>query len=146
MDQLREFLKVVREHGAARGNLLGLLHALIGRRITTADGTPVSAGMTWRDLANALKRERWEPEGVRELGLDPDALPPRDRYRFWYSAINQARVDSPTAAAAGDQLATAVRPLGYLVGPAPSAASPATPGPTPPERPPPPPKKRKRRN
>ncbi len=79
MDQLREFLTVVREHGAAQGNLLGLLHALIGRRITTADGTLVSAGMTWRDLANTLKRERWEPTTVRELGLEPSALPPRYR-------------------------------------------------------------------
>ena len=127
MDQLRDFLNVVRERGAAKGNLLGLLHALIGRRITTADGTLVTAGMTWRDLATALKRERWEPETVRDLGLDPNALPPRDRYRFWYSAINQARVDSPAAAAAGDRLAAAVRSLGYLVSPAPSAASSSAP-------------------
>jgi hypothetical protein len=144
MDQLREFLTVVREHGAAQGNLLGLLHALIGRRITTADGTLVSAGMTWRDLANTLKRERWEPTTVRELGLEPSALPPRDRYRFWYTAINLARVDSPTAAAAGDQLALAVRPLGYIIGPAPSAGASASP-PLPPQ-PPPTRGKRKRRS
>src|SRR5262249_37092604 len=92
MDQLREFLKVVRDLGAARGTLLGFIHALIGRRIATADGTLVSAGMAWRALATVLKRERWEPEAVRELGLDPNALPPRDRYRFWYSVINKARV------------------------------------------------------
>jgi hypothetical protein len=139
MDQLREFLKVVRERGSARGNLLGLLHVLIGRRVTTAGGEPVSAGMSWRDLAAALKRERWEPESVRDLGLDPDALPPRDRYRFWYAAINQARVDSPDAAAAGDRLSTTVRELGYVVGPAPGATPPA---PAPP--PAPPGKKRKR--
>jgi len=145
MDQLREFLKVVREHGAARGNLLGFLHALIGRRITTADGTLVSAGMAWRALATVLKRERWEPETVRELDLDPNALPPRDRYRFWYSVINQARVDSPAATAAGDQLAVAVRPLGYVIGPAPSAA-PSPPQPSPPEPQPPPKGKRKRRS
>jgi hypothetical protein len=137
MDQLREFLTAVRGHGAARGNLLGLLHVLIGRRITTADGTAVCAGMTWRDLATALKRERWEPGSVRELGLDPNALPPRDRYRFWYAAINQARVGSPEAVAAGDRLAAAVLPLGYVVGPAP--------GPAPPANPPRPPPRRKRK-
>jgi hypothetical protein len=120
MEQLRELLGVIQARGAARGNLLGLLHVLIGRRIKKADGTPVSAGLTWRELAALLKRVRWDPAAVEEIGLKPSELPPRDRERFWYTAIARAGVDSGKAIAAGDQLAAALRRLGYEVGPAPA--------------------------
>ena len=75
--------------------------------------------MTWRELALVLKQMRWDREVVRELNLDPAALPPRDRERFWYTAIAQARVDSDKATQAGDLLAEAVRDAGYVIGPAP---------------------------
>jgi hypothetical protein len=130
MDRIREFLNALKQHGLAQGNLLGLLHVLIGRRITLADGTLVSNGLTWRALAAALKQLRWDPETVRDLGLDPADLPPRDRQRFWYVAISQAGVDSPAAVAAGDQLAQVVVAIGYVVGPAPGAGGTAA-GPTP---------------
>ncbi len=122
MDQLRDFLETVRSHAATRGNLRGLLHVLIGRNITRADGAPVSAGLTWRAAAALLKRLRWEPEKVREVGLDPADLPVRDRERFWYAAIARAAVDSPEGTAAGDKLARALTPLGYVVGPGPGKA------------------------
>src|SRR5271170_6612741 len=115
MDQLREFLEAVKRHGSAKGNLRGLLHILIGRRIARQDGTVVSSGLTWRDAANQLKIARWEPETVTELGLDPEALPPRDRQRFWYTAISQAGVDSAEARAAGDKLAGALKKHGYVI-------------------------------
>jgi hypothetical protein len=121
MDRLREFLDLVSEQGLATGNFLGLLHILIGRKITLADGTEVSLGQTWRDLAALLKKLRWEPEVVRELGLDPAALPPRDRQRFWYQAIAHARVDSAAAREAGDRLAEALKEAGYVIGPPPNA-------------------------
>jgi hypothetical protein len=121
MDRLREFLDVVREQGHATGNFLGLLHILIGRRIATADGEEVSLGLTWRDLSTLLKKVRWDREAVRELGLDPDNLSPRDRQRYWYQAIAQAGVDSSTAKAAGDRLAQAVASSGYVIGPAPGS-------------------------
>jgi hypothetical protein len=121
MDQLREFLKIVEDNRLAQGNLLGLLHVLIGRRITLEDGTVVSTGLTWRDLAALLKRVRWAPEAVAELGLDPSALPPRDRQRFWYAAITQAGVNSAKAEAAGTKLASAVKPHGFLIGPPPKS-------------------------
>src|SRR5438270_1428223 len=121
MDRLREFLDVVREQGHAAGNFPGLLHVLIGRRITTADGTEVSGGLSWRDVAALLKKVRWDREAVRELGLDPDNLSPRDRQRFWYQAIAQAGVDSSAAVAAGDRLAQAVAST-YDIGPAPRSA------------------------
>jgi hypothetical protein len=120
MDRLREFLDAVREQGHAAGNFLGLLHVLIGRTITW-EGAEVSRGQSWRAVAALLKRLRWDREAVRDLGLDPDDLPPRDRQRFWYQAIAQARVDSPEAVAAGDRLAEAVAAAGYVVGPAPGA-------------------------
>jgi hypothetical protein len=119
MDRLREFLETVRSEGVARGNLRGLLHVLIGRRIALADGTEVSAGMTWRDCAGLLKRARWDREVVREIGVDPATLPPRDRQRFWYTAIAQAGLATPAASESGDQLIEPLGALGYVVGPAP---------------------------
>src|SRR5947208_5751641 len=50
MDGLQAFLEEVRQHGLAVGNLLGLLHILIGRRITRTDGTLISPGQTWREV------------------------------------------------------------------------------------------------
>src|SRR5947199_10377616 len=84
MDGLREFLETVRQRGLVAGNLRGLFHIAIGRRVTRADGTVVSTGLTWRELANLLKGMRYEKELVAEVGADPDELSPRDRQRFWY--------------------------------------------------------------
>ena len=100
MDEVRDFLDDIQKRGLARGHLLGLLHILIGRRLTKADGAVISSGLTWRDVASELKRCRWEPEAVNEIGLDPANLPPRDRQRFWYQAIAAANVGSAEAAAA----------------------------------------------
>jgi hypothetical protein len=122
MDQLRELLAAIQARGVARGNFLGLLHVLIGRRVTRTDGTAVSAGMTWREAAALLKRVRWDREAVAELGIDPAALPPRDRERYWYSAIARAGVDSAAAVAAGDKLMKALRSLGYEVSRSPGKA------------------------
>lgn len=120
MDALSTLLEQLKKGGQAKGNLLGFLHVIIGRTITRKnDGSVVSKGITWRDMANHLKRLRWDTEAVRELGIDPDSLPPRDRQRFWYSAIALAKVDSAEARAAGDCFAALLVPLGYEVGPAP---------------------------
>jgi hypothetical protein len=117
MDRLREFLEAVRRQGVARGNFRGLLHVLIGRHIANAAGEVLSSGVSWRESAALLKKVRWEREAVRELGLEPAALPPRDRQKYWYAAIAQADVAS--AAAAGDMLIEPLGKLGYIVGPAP---------------------------
>lgn len=119
MDQLREFLGAVAKNETAKGRFRGLLHVLIGRRIGKPDGTVVSSGMTWRELAAALKRQRWDREAVRELGLDPADLPPRDRERFWYAAITRAGVQSAEASAEADELVEPLGELGYEIGPAP---------------------------
>src|SRR2546429_8863433 len=105
MDGLREFLDDLKRRGLAEGNLLGLLHVVVGRRIQTAAGELISNGVTWRELSETFKRLRWSKDGVRELGIDPNTLAPRDRQRFWFQAISQARVDSPEAAAAGERFA-----------------------------------------
>jgi len=118
MDRLREFLDVIREQGHAKGNFLGLLHILIGRRIATTEGEEVSRGLSWRDVSTLLKKVRWDREAIRELGLDPESLSPRDRQRFWYQAIAQAGVDSNAAKSAGDRLAQAIASA-YDIGPAP---------------------------
>jgi hypothetical protein len=119
MDALSTFLeKLSKSHG--KGQLLGLLNVVIGRRITAKDGTLVAAGLTWRELAGLLRRLRWDPERVRELGQDPDDLPPRDRQRYWYTAIARAHVDSAEAAAAGDRFAETLRKQGYTIGAGPA--------------------------
>src|SRR5262249_3330195 len=105
MDRLREFLETVRTQGTAKGQLLGLLNVLIGRRLALEDGPPVSGGLPWREVARLLRQVRWEPSAVADLGLDPAALPARDRQRYWYSAISRANVGSEEATAAGDRLA-----------------------------------------
>jgi hypothetical protein len=122
MDGLREFLEDLRQKGLVRGRFLGVLNVAIGRRIARSDGTILSAGVTWRELAALFKRIRWDVELVRELGLDPADLPPRDRQRFWYTAITHAQVSSAAARAAGDALAAALAEVGYAVGPAPGGA------------------------
>ena len=121
MEPLREFLNAVRASDAAKGNFLGLLNVLIGRRITRVDGSLVSGGMTWRELSALLKQLRWERDVLRELKIDPATLPPRDRERFWYVAIAHTNVASAAATAAGDRLVKSLKALGYVVGPAPGA-------------------------
>jgi hypothetical protein len=113
MDALRTLLEDLRQHGLERGHTLGLFHLLIGRRIRLVDGTLVSRGLTWREAAALLKKVRWDKEAVRDLGLDPDTLPPRDRQQYWYAAIGKAQVDSDAARTAGDALAALLQPLGY---------------------------------
>jgi hypothetical protein len=120
MDGLREFLDDLKRRGLAEGNLLGLFHVVVGRRIQTAAGELISNGVTWRELAEMLKRVRWPKDSVRELGIDPDTLAPRDRQRFWFQAISQARVDSPEAAAAGQRLAETLNAAGYVISPPPA--------------------------
>ncbi len=59
---------------------------------------------------------------MRELGLALSDLPPRDREKFWYTAIARAQVVSADASASADALVEPLRVLGYEVGPAPGAA------------------------
>lgn len=115
MDALREFLDDLRRQGLADFRFLGLLHLLIGHRISRADGTVIATGLTWRELAAQLKRVRWDREAVRQLGLDPDQLPPRDRERFWYTAISRAGVDSEQARHQAEELAARLTAIGYTV-------------------------------
>ena len=68
-------------------------------------------------MAALLKKCSWEKELVRELGLEPAQLAPRDREQFWYMAINRAHVDSPEAFQSGDLLAAALKKAGYIVNP-----------------------------
>jgi hypothetical protein len=119
MDSLRRFLRTLREQGVLPGRFRGLLHVLIGRRITQTDGTLVSAGLAWRAVAELLRSMRWDREAVRELGLDPADLPPRDRQRYWFTAIKQANVDGELARAQAEELVTLAGPLGYEIGPPP---------------------------
>jgi hypothetical protein len=123
MDGLREFLSDLKRHRYAQGNFLGLLNVFIGRRIQRRDGAILSSGLSWRSTAELLKRVRWDKESVRDLGIDPASLPPRDRYRFWFLAIGQAQVDSPNAIREGDRLARVLQTAGYVITPGPQPAN-----------------------
>ena len=120
MDALSALFDELKKGGQTQGSFLGFLHVLIGRKITRlSDGAVLSKGISWRDMAAWLKKTRWDPEAVRELGLEPDQLPPRDRQRYWYSAIAHAKVDAAAATKAGDRFADVLKTLGYEVGPVP---------------------------
>jgi hypothetical protein len=119
MEGLREFLEKVRQNHLVKGHFRALLHVAIGRRISREDGTLLSNGVTWRQLSELLRVIRWDKELVRELGLVPDDLPPRDRQRYWYAAIVAAHVNTAEARALGDAYAALVARIGFVIGPAP---------------------------
>jgi hypothetical protein len=120
---IREMLLAARDEGLIEGLFRGLLHIAIGRKIARPNGTPVSSGITWRELAVYLKELHFDKDLAREVGLDPGTLAPRDRERFWYSTIAQARVDSPEASAEADELAADLKKLGFVIGPNPAGFS-----------------------
>jgi len=124
MADIRDLLEAVRDTESARAHFRGLLHIAIGRRVTTPAGDAVSTGVTWRELAAWLKQLRFDTDLVKQYGADPDALAPRDRNRFWYSAIAMARVDSPEAFADAEILADSLQGMGFLVAPPPAGAVP----------------------
>jgi hypothetical protein len=115
MDRLNGFLSNLKAKKLAQGNFLGLLHVLIGRSIADVDGNLISKGLTWRELAGLLQKIRWDRDAVKELGIDPDELPPRDRTRFWFLAFARAGLDSPKAAEAGKRMSKVLEQSGYLV-------------------------------
>lgn len=126
MDDVRVMLEAISEHGLARGRLRGVFHILIGRRVQKSDGSIITTGLTWRQLASVLKNAKFDKELVRELNADPDSLAPRDREKMWYLAIGLAKVDSIEATAQADQLVPLLKPLGYIVGGSPSVVSSAS--------------------
>lgn len=123
MEGTLRLLEVVRDKKLAAGSLRGLFHIAIGRTVTAPDGSVVSAGVTWRELANLLKDAKYDRELVRELGADPDVLFPKDREKMWYHAVALAKVDSAEARTQADRLAAALKPLGFVVGSTPGGPS-----------------------
>jgi hypothetical protein len=121
MDALTELFELIRSKHLGKGIFLGLLHVFIGRTITSPKGTVISSGLTFRELATWFKKLRWDPDDVRELGLEPDTLPVRDRQRYWFVAICQAQVSSPAALKAADKFSAKLQHAGYKVGAAPQA-------------------------
>ena len=119
MDAVRDFLTEMLQKGRVSGHFLGLLHILIGRRVSRADGTVLSTGVTWRAVANLLKQCHYDAELVRELGMDPDAIGQRDRQRFWYAVIARADVASEEATRQADKLAAILQKDDYVIGSAP---------------------------
>jgi hypothetical protein len=132
MDGIRDLLEAARTNGLVAGRFRGLLHIAIGRTITKPDGTKLSAGLTWREIATLLKTLRFDTELGREVGADPETLSPRDRERYWYAVIALAHVDSADAVAEAEKLVAPLKDLGYVIAPPPGGiAPPAKPKPTP---------------
>jgi hypothetical protein len=125
MDGIRDLLETARANGLIAGRFRGLLHIAIGRTVTKPDGTRLSSGLTWRELATLLKAIRFDPEFGREVGADPDTLSPRDRERYWYAVIALARVDGSEALAQAEKLTGPLKEHGFVVAPPPAGVAPA---------------------
>lgn len=125
MDGIRDLLETARANGLVAGRFRGLLHIAIGRTVTKPDGTKLSSGLTWREVATLLKNLRFDPELGRELGADPETLSPRDRERYWYAVIAMARVDSLEAVTEAEKLVGPLKEHGFVVAPAPGGVAPA---------------------
>ncbi len=123
MNGLLRVLELVRDKKLAAGSLRGLFHVCIGRTVTEPNGTLISAGVTWRELAALLMQAKYDTELVRELGADPHALAPKDREKLWYQAVGLAKVDSAEARAQAEKLAEKLKNYGFVVGPAPGGPS-----------------------
>jgi hypothetical protein len=131
MDGLQKLLDAVRDSGLAAGHFRGLVHVAVGRKVSDADGNPVSAGVTWRDLAERLRVARFDVSLGLEVGADADVIAPRDRQRFWYAAISLTQPDGAEAVRQAEALAAHLKRLGFVVGPAPAGLPPAAPPPPP---------------
>ena len=123
MEGLHEFLETVRKNQLVHGHFRAILHIVIGRKIQRPDGTLVSAGISWRSLADLLRQIRWDKDLVREFGLSPDNLAPRDRQRYWYTAILAAGVDTMQARIEADEYVPILERHGYKIGPAPGTSA-----------------------
>lgn len=123
MDGIRDLLEAARAGGLVAGHFRGLLHIAIGRTVAKPDGTKLSAGLTWREVAGLLKTLRYDIELGREVGADPDTLSPRDRERYWYAVIALAHVDSAEAVSQAGQLIGPLKDLGFVVAPPPGGGA-----------------------
>lgn len=115
MDRLREFLEIIKDRGTTNGRFRGFLHVLVGKKIQGAEGVVICQGMTWREAAALLKKCRWDRQAVLELGLNLADLPPRDREKFWYTAIARANLGSPQAITEASEFARDLANLGYTI-------------------------------
>ena len=116
MDGSQVVLELIRDRQLAVGRLRGFFHLIIGRKLSREDGTVLSMGLTWRELATALKLLKFDRELVKELGSDPESVSPKDREKFWYFAIGLAKVDSAQARREAEELTLLLKPLGIVVG------------------------------
>jgi hypothetical protein len=108
---LYRLLVALRPAAADEGQLPGLLHLLLRRRVTLEDGTPVlSPGELSRpQLAEVLPMANWRlPPGLGKRGTVRD---------HWRALLRRARVDSAKAREAADRLAEGLAGLGYVVAP-----------------------------
>ena len=135
MDGLQRLLEAVRDNGLAVGHLRGVLHVAIGRKVLAADGSLLSAGVTWRELADRLKQAKYDVALGLEVGADADVIAPRDRQRFWYAVIALAQPDGAVAVGQAEALVPSLRRLGFEVGPPPAGLPAPAPPPTDPKKP-----------
>ena len=113
-DGLRLFLDAVQRHKLAAGHLRAILVIAVGGRIEF-EGQTLSQGTTWRDLADLLKKLRWDKLQVGELGLNVKDLPPRDRGKYWYSAMSRADLGSGESSKAAAKLLPALEKIGFKI-------------------------------
>ena len=115
IESLEGFLLRLRPQTFPQECFLGFLHVLISGALVDDMGGRPFPGQSWRDLASVLKKVRWDPTMVRQMGIDPAVLPPRDRERFWYQAICMAKIDSLDAKRSAVKLKGWLDKFGYKV-------------------------------
>ena len=113
MDAVDQFLLTVKTKSLHFGRFLGLLNLLVAYRIADESGQIVSNGLTFKQVSEKLKKNRWNPDDVETLGLKSAELPQKDRLRFWYVALVRAGVGGSKASMEADTLAKAVKKIGY---------------------------------
>jgi hypothetical protein len=92
-----------------------VLHLLIGKSLAAADGTVLTNGLTWRQLAAALRAARMDKSLAAEVGADPETLSPRDRERFWYAVIGLADVGGTEAEAQAELVMKSLKSHGIVL-------------------------------
>ncbi|GEM_PF-292212 len=113
MDSIDQLLLVIKAKSLHLGRFLGLLNLLVAYKISDESGKEISLGLTFKQLSEKLKKNRWNPEDIEALGLKSEDLPQRDRLRFWFVALVRADIGGSKAIIEADTLAKAIKKIGY---------------------------------
>lgn len=114
MDSIDHLLLAIKAGSLHSGRFLGFLNLLVAYKISDESGKEVSVGLTFKQLSEKLKKNRWNPEDAETLGLKPKDLPQRNRFRFWYVSLVRSEIGGSKAKKEAETLAKAIKKIGYI--------------------------------